>query len=1032
MRRLTVCLMVCFGVLVQGVSAQAQTGSIAGRVTDGMSGQPVANANVVVEGTQIGTLTQNSGAFLIPGVPAGTYNVTASLIGYGPVTQAVTVPAGGTVSIDFAMQPQAVVLEEIVATGYGTQRRVAITGSIATVSANEANVGVVTNANNLIQGRIAGLATTVNNGEPGAGVQVRIRGGTSISASNDPLYVIDGVPVENEPTVAAGIGIGGSPPLPRNPLNMLNPNDIESISVLKDASASAIYGSRAANGVVLITTKGGAAGATTFEYDGYVSAASQASYLDVLNGAEYRQFVQQQVAAGALPQSRLDGLGSSDTDWERELGRTGITHNHNLSFSGGTRATRFRASLNYTNQQGIVRSSGFERIQGRLNGTHSTWEDRLRVDLNLTTSHVLDDFLPFENSGGFEGGVFQNMAIFNPTRPVTVRDPDTGLDRFYEIGTGRLSVRNPVAIADQVLDNGITTRTLGNITTRLSLLDNLTGQVIVGVDRSDGNRKVYFPAASPVGAEWNGRASQVNRTTSAVTLQTLLTLQQELMEGHSLEVVGGYEFNDYQITEFGAEARNFITDLFTFNNLGGGADLVRPFSFQTDSRLVSFFGRAAYNMNDKYFLTGVLRYDGSSRFGAGNKWALFPALSGSWRISAEDFWSEPLGINELRLRAGWGKQGNQAVPPYSSLVQLDANDGARYVFGELPVTGVAPSTNPNPNLKWEETRQINVALDYGFADNLFSGSVEYYRKNTTDLLLEVNVAQPAAVSTRLENIGEVRNTGLEASLEALVINDAQKTLRAGLVFSRERNEVVDLGGRTFITSGDVSGQGQSGQVSQRILPGYALGTFYGPKYLGTNANGEQLFAKYTVQRDAAGNVISREQTGETTAPGGDDFLPIGDANPSFTVGVTGNLTWGSFDISTLIRAEQGRDVFNNTALVYSTKSNALQDKNFLQAAVDDPTGITQPAIYSSRWIEDGSFVRLQNLTVGYSFEMPNRFGSLGNGRVYLSGDNLLLLTGYSGYDPEVHAQVGLASRGIDYLAYPRARTFTFGLQMGGR
>jgi iron complex outermembrane receptor protein len=385
-------------------------------------------------------------------------------------------------------------------------------------------------------------------------------------------------------------------------------------------------------------------------------------------------------------------------------------------------------------------------------------------------------------------------------------------------------------------------------------------------------------------------------------------------------------------------------------------------------------------------------------------------------------------FSELRLRAGYGRQGNEAVPAYASLILLQPSDGASYPFGETKVVGVAPSRNPNPDLKWEKTDQFNVAVDYGFVNNRISGSLEYYVKITDDLLLEVPVPQPAVVATRLENIGKVSNRGLEATFDALVINRPNLTWQAGLVFAAERNRVDSLGGRCFITTGYVSGQGQSGQVSQRILPGFALGTFYGPEFVGVNPAGQQLFNQYTVQRDANGCVTGRTLVGQTTSPGGDDFVPIGEANPDFTVSLRSQLSWGRLDASLIVRAEQGRDVFNNTALVYSTKGNALQDKNFLREALTDPTGITQPAIFSSRWIEDGSFIRLQNVTVGYTLDLPALLGTARTARVYVSGDNLLLLTGYSGYDPEAHSDVGLASRGVDYLSYPRARTFTAGVR----
>ncbi|MBC7791205.1 MAG: SusC/RagA family TonB-linked outer membrane protein [Anaerolineae bacterium] len=1018
--------------LAAQLGAQDATGSVRGTVVDSTTQQPLSSVTVRIEGTQRGTLTREDGGFALTGIAPGVHRVRASRIGYSAKVQDVTVTAGGTATVNLALGALAANLGEIVVTGYGTQRRLAITGSVATIDPEAANVGVTPNVNSMIQGRAAGVNVTQNSGEPGANAQVRIRGGTSITASNEPLYVIDGIPIQNNQTEGAGVGVSGTPPLGRSPLNLLNPADIASISILKDASATAIYGSRGANGVVLIETKKGSHGAATLEYESYVAMSTQANYLDLLDGNEFRAFVREQVAAGNLDTARLSTLGTANTDWERELAQTGVTHNHNLSFSGGGTGTRYRASLNYLDQEGVTLSNGFERIQGRLNGSHNTFNDRLRLSLNLTASHIKNDYLAYNNTGGFEGGVFQNAVTFNPTRPVTVTDTATGQTVFFEVGAGSQSVRNPIGLAEQIQDEARTTRTLGNVTGEWDIFPSLTGQVTVGVDRSDGTRSTYFPRASPVGAGLGGFARQDNLDNLAVTLQTLMTFRQLFAGIHDFDIVGGYEFNDFNNGEFRSDGRNFSSDAFSFNNLGASGVLLQPFSFREKSRLISFFSRANYSLRDRYFLTAVLRRDGSSRFGAGNKWALFPALSGSWRISEEAFFPEGF-LSDLRLRAGWGRQGNQAVPPYSSLISLGADGGARYVFGDAPVTGIAPLSNPNPNLKWEETDQYNLALDYGFLNNRFSGSLEYYIKNTSDLLLRVDVPQPAVVSRRLENVGKVRNKGLEMSLDAQVMSRPNLNWLAGLVFSADRNEVVDLGGRPLLTTGSVSGEGQSDQRSQALIPGEPLGTFYGPEFVGVNDAGKQLFNEYEVTRDPAGFVTSRRLIGQTTSPSGDDFVVIGNANPSFTLGLRSQATWNKFDASFLIRAEQGKDVFNNTALVYATRGNAKRDRNFLRSALNDPVDIDEPAIYSSRWIEDGSFVRLQNITVGYTFGIPRYTGPGRNIRAYVSGDNLLLLTGYDGYDPEVHTDAGidgLVSRGIDYLTYPRARTFTAGLRVG--
>src|SRR5438270_3068620 len=523
------------------------------------------------------------------------------------------------------------------------------TGSIAgKVIDAAANVGVITNVDQMVQARAAGVEVTRNNGEPGAGTQILIRGGSSISNSNEPLYVVDGVPLYNEPTEPPGYAAAGTPPLPRNPLNLLNPSDIASITILKDASATAIYGSRAANGVVLIETKKGTtSGGPSIEYDSYVAASSPAKRLDVLNGTEYRAYVQSQVpiwradstacltrpacatgyadssgAFGGLKPSALSGLGAANTNWEQAVTRTAVTHNHNLSFSGGNEDTRYRASLNYMKDQGVALSSGLERIQGRLAATHQALSNRLRLGVNVTTSRVNNQYLTFENTGGCEGGGFQNVAIFDPTQPITVSDA-TGT-HYYEGGGS--SVRNPVALANQLIDQGQTTRTIGNATAELDFAPGLTGQVTVGLDHASGGRQIYYPKANPIGnALGGGVARQYDLDNATRTLQTLLTYRRETGD-NSIDLFGGYEYNKFNSNLFMAEGKGFFTDAFSFNNIGAATTRTDS-SGAEQSLLVSFLSRANVGFKNKYFVTGSMRYDGSSKFAVGHKWSLFQGLS---------------------------------------------------------------------------------------------------------------------------------------------------------------------------------------------------------------------------------------------------------------------------------------------------------------------------------------------------------------------------------------------------------------------
>ena len=1001
------------------------TGNISGRVIDSTTQQPVANAQVQVVGTQIGGLTRVDGRYFLQSVPTGSQRIRITRIGFAAQEQTVTVAAGASATADFTLTAVAAALSEVVVTGYGSQRREAITGSVAQVNADDANKGVVTNPNQLVQGRVTGVQMVTNNGEPGAGVQIRVRGGTSISASNDPLYVVDGVPLQNEQTVASAPNAGGmNPALARSPLNTINPSDIESITVLKDASATAIYGSRGANGVILIQTKRGSARAQTgLRYEGYAAAASPTKELGYLDGNQYRSFVDQQVKAGNL--SPAPSLGTSNTDWEKEVTQTGYTQNHNVSFAGGTEATKYRASLNYFEQQGVVVSSGLKRYQGRLNGLHSTFGGKLGIGLNLAASRVNNDFVPFENGGGFTGGVFTNVAIFNPTRPVTVVDTATGKTVYYETGAGAQDIRNPVALVKQISDIAPENRVLGNVTGTLTLLPSLTAQTTFGVDYTGSVRQTYMPRANAMGAQYNGLARQAERNLQNLNFQQLLTYNPSFAQKHELDIVGGYEYSSFENYGFEVQAQNFVSDQFTWNSLASGVAGAAPppISYDDESKLVSFFGRANYGFANKYFVTGVLRYDGSSRLAEGNKWSTFPALSASWRLSEESFMSNrPFGLSTLALRAGWGIQGNQSVRPYGTQLLLKSDPNARYPFGTTLTTGLSATQVANPDLKWETSNQVNFGIDYGFKNDRFTGVIDFYQKKTKDLILEVAVPQPAVVPTRLQNIGDVKNKGVEFSLDARIFEASKRQLSAGLIATIDRSEVTSLGeGRSFIETGSVNGQGQSGRNSQRIKVGEPLGTFWGPKFLRVNEQGKQVFfcAK---QRPEC-------QNGETTVPAGDDDGILGNANPDFTLGLTSNGRWSNFDASWLWRGEFGGDVFNNTALVYQTKSNVKQGRNFLKDALNDKDALGEPAIYSSRWVEGRTFVRLQNVTLGYTFDARSVSKFSRSLRAYVSGDNLFLFSDYNGYDPEVYVNGGLASRGIDYVTFPRARTFTTGIQI---
>lgn len=1034
------------------VIARAQTGTLTGRVIDSTSQAPITGVAVRIDGSPLGTLTRDDGTFTIAGVPTGARTLRISRIGFAAQTRPLTVAEGPNPALTIVMRQLVAQLSEVVAVGYGTQRREAVTGAVATVNTGEARVGVQPNVNQLIAGRAPGVQVTSNSGDPGSGAQIRVRGGTSISTSDEPLYVIDGVPILNSQAQNSGPGAGGDvnaanqSALPRSPLNTINPDDIADITILKDAASTAIYGSRAANGVVLITTKKGVAGSSTLDYDGQYGLATQARSYDLLSGNEYRSYVASQYtiykadsAAGrsvlrGLPGSAVAALGAASTNWQDALARTANIQNQNVAFSGGSPSTQYRASVNYFDQPGVIRGNALNRVQGRLNGATRLLNDRLNVNLNLTASQNRDRYLFAENVGGFAGGVFTNAVTFNPTYPVQAPGTTTGgtATPFFEIGAGAQNTRNPVALVNQINDRGITNRVLGNLQSAYTLLPSLTASANVGVDRLTGERAYFLPLASPVGAQFGGLAGQSTRSTSTAYINTLLTYDRSFSTGflgsQSLNVVGGYEYQRSKIPQFGATRQGFTTDINGFNNLSAGSTEFRPpYSNLAERVTVSYFTRVNYGLKDRYFVTGVLRRDGASVFGANNKYAVFPGASVAWRASQESFLRNLQQLSELKFRLSYGSQGNQAIEPYQSIPLLGADPGSRYQFGNTLVTGILPSQNANPNLRWQTTVQVDAGLDYGLFGNRITGTFDYYTKTTRDLLLAIPVPQPAVVSTQLQNIGRVRNAGIEGSIDGQIINQPGRTVTLGLVFSADRNRVVSLGPDVQrIFSGTLSGRGQSGGNSQIIRVGLPLGTFYGPVSAGkVDSIGNELFNNY----DANGNVTGTVTAGQLTA-NANNYRVLGNANPRFTTGFRGTANIRRFDASFLVRAQTGFKILNATKLVYATKSQASQNQNFFRSALSDGIDITQSNLYSSRFVENGSFVRLQNVTLGYNVNLNTFVRRVSSARVYVSGDNLLLGTRYSGLDPEVFTDAGLAARGIDYLTYPRARVFTFGTRLG--
>lgn len=979
------------------VSAQERT--VQGTVTDGVTGQPLPGANITIQGTQTGTTTDVDGTYQID-VPGPDAVLVFSFVGY----QTREIEVGNQEVIDVTLQEQVGQLDEVVVTGYGTQERRQITGAQSSVDVSEANVGEVASPQDLLNGRVSGVSIISNSGEPGAGQRIRVRGTKSLSASSDPLIVMDGVPISDVNMTPGGAGGASNS---SNPLAMINPDDIESIEVLKGTSATSIYGSQGSNGVILIETKSGSGGSLQVDYSGKLSTGSPAKKIDLLTGDEYRSALRDILDQDVAQQG-------PSTDWQEESMRTTTSQEHNLSFSGGTESTSYRASLNYLNQEGILLDSGFERISGRVNASHSALNDRVRLNLNLMSNFMDRNHAFYFQSSGFQGGLIMGMIGFSPTRPVR----ENG--QFHEYSR---SIRNPVALLEQIDDFTDQRRILGNFSTEIDLLDNLTAKGTFGVDDGSGIRRAYLPKTSSVGGEFNGVAAQNRREITTLTAQSTLRYNRDLLGGaQSFRLIGGFEYQRELFQQVGVEARDFITDAVTFNNLGSGKSPQPPFSNKERVDQVGFFGRLNYSIQDKYLLTATLRRDGSSVFGRNNKFAYFPSASVGWDVSQEPF-LDIEGLTQLKLRASFGLSGNQGVPPYESLPLLTPGFEAFFGTGESEVTGVAQARTARPNLKWEETSEVNLGLDFTYGR--FDGSVEYYRSETDDLLLNTRVLQPAPSSFVLDNIGSVSNEGIELSLEALAFDRENSSLTISANASSNKNIIEDLGGRGTIDHGSVSGPGLTGVDAQRLEPGHPIGSFYGPVFAGINDSGQETY------RDGEGGVTTSEEEAMKTH--------IGNPIPDVAYGVNFRFQYHGFDASAFFRGEQGREIFNNTATVFATKSNLGRNINLLQEALEDGTAQGHQPTYSSRWVQDASFLRLEKLTVGYNLPNVSQY-NLRRARIYVSAQNLLVLTPYSGYDPELNTNVsgeGLGfrtlstpSRGIDWTSYPRPRTFTLGVEFG--
>lgn len=1000
-----------------------QQTSISGTVSD-EDGEPLPGVTVVVKGTTSGTITNIDGNYTIANVPE---DATLQFSFVGMLTQEVVVGSQSTINV--TMIPDAIGIEEVVAIGYGTVKKSDLTGTVSSVKSEDLLLSSVSSVDQAIQGRISGVQITQASSEPGGGVSIRIRGSSSVNAGNEPLYVIDGVPIDNNTISSLGGEKVANNRNTRNPMNSLNPSDIESIEVLKDASASAIYGSRGANGVILITTKSGSKGPLKINYNGEFGFQQVANQLDVLSTDEYIQTMNALRAdLGEDPEfspSDISAIGAG-VHWQDEIFRTAPMQNHNLSFSGGSEKTTFFVSLNYYNQDGVVINSGIEKYIGRVNLQHNL-NDRLKFGVNFTTSLINDDVVSHGISSNENAGAINAAINMDPTMPIYDEDGSYST-------SPNIQIDNPLALANGIDGNIETNRTLGNFFLEYQLLPGLNARVNLGSDRATARRDVYNSTITIAGGGAGGIANVRSESRSNYLFESTLNYNKAI-EKHLFNFLAGYTYQKYQYSHFEGNIRNFPSDVTQTHNLGlGDTEQDELGSNKRDNTLLSYLGRVNYSFNNKYLLTASIRADGSSRFGEDSKYGYFPSFAFAWKLSEESFINDLNIFNTAKLRLSWGETGNQEIGNYNSLTTLSGDGNA--VINDVLVTAVAPARLANPDLRWETTAQTNVGLDLSFVKGRISTSFDYFKKNTKDMLLHLPIPSTTGYSSVLQNIGSIKNTGFEAMTETrnLIGQFKWNTI---VNFTTIKNEVVDLGGIPEITTGSLP---LSSPISI-IKPGIPLNSYYGYEVEGIFQQGDDIAG--SAQPNAQPGYLRFNDFNNDGVIDSDDRVVLGNPFPDFIIGLNNTFAYKGLSLDIFFEGVYGADILNNN-LVESLypinfRRNKLAEPYLNRWTPENPTNEwpshVNPNSYgggavNSRTILDASFLRLKTVKLAYDIPL-NNFGVnvIQNAQISVTGQNLLTLTDYNGFDPDVNSS-GKSNLKTDYNAYPSAKIILFGINVG--
>ncbi|MGZ3766633.1 MAG: SusC/RagA family TonB-linked outer membrane protein [Mucilaginibacter sp.] len=1016
--------------LMMSVMAFAQTGGIKGKVVD-EANQPLPGASVIIDGSTIGAQTDANGNYSISAVKAGNYTLSAKFVGYVTGKQTITI-GSSVITVDFALKPDSKNLNEVVVIGYGTQKSKDITGSIATVTAKDFNTGAVTSPEQLIQGKVAGVSIISNSGAPGAGSTITVRGGASVNGSNSPLFVIDGVPLSND-------GMAGV----ANPLDMINPADIESFSILKDASSAAIYGNRASNGVILITTKKGKPGAPVINFSTQFSVGKLPKEAPVLSADQFRAYVNANDTTSSKKYKSL--LGTASTDWQKQIYQTSLSTDNNLSIAGATANDKlpYRVSVGYTDQNGILKTSSLQRYSADINLSPSFFSDHLKVNFNFKGSQVKQRFA---NEGGAIGGAVD----FNPTVPVTSSDPKYapygGYWQWTDSGNApsglkALSPLNPVGLLEQNKNTSTVYRAITSLALdyKFHFFPDLHANVNLSYDGSNGSGSDIVPAnaASNLDTKLNGvyhsgNNSQYKSTTGDKLFEGYLSYSKDFKAAKShVDAVAGYSIQDFRKTDYtnfyalplGSppvyngfdEQFVYYTSKFSDGAINTNSASNYPY-YINEYIMTSFYGRVNYNYDNKYFLTGSVRSDVSTRFAPGTRTGVFPAVAFGWKINNEDFLKSSNTVSTLKLRLEYGETGNQdGIGDYEYLSQYSlSNATAQYQLGNNFYQMYRPG-GYYPGRTWERTATTNAGLDYGFLNDRINGSIDYYFRKTKDLLVVIGQSAGTNFTNQIVgNVGNMEDRGVEFSINGKIIDNSRIGWTVGLNATLSRNKITNLSAipnPNFpgIGVGGVSGgTGNNIQIDQI---GYPRNTFFVYQQV-YGSNGKPLDGVF-VDRNGDG-IINNKDLYENHSP-----------EPKEYFGLSSDFRYQKWVLGFVARASLGNYVYNNVASSTGIQRNIMNPLGILNNGSSDVltsglTGNGSNDLLSDYYIQNASFFRMDNIHLGYNF------GSVLNGKgtlkISANVQNVFIITDYKGVDPEI-------SSGVDNNFYPRPRTYVLGLNL---